>query len=168
MQLVSRFDRYFGRLIQNWPSDWRPAMRAASFAGYQLLPLVLVILAAIALTDHRPRLLVAAVLAGSLTTLSLILKQFTHRPRPQVIELSHWRIDSYSFPSGHSFGSLVCYGLAAYLIGQPVTVAVAGLLILTVGLSRVYLGVHYPTDVLGGWTLGGLSLWLIIELTSLR
>jgi membrane-associated phospholipid phosphatase len=84
--------------------------------------------------------------------------------------VAHMRIHSYSFPSGHSFGATVFYGLLAYLawsrLPHPwnlLVVLLLVLLIILVGLSRVYLGAHFPSDVVVGWLLGGLSLFVIIK-----
>jgi membrane-associated phospholipid phosphatase len=74
--------------------------------------------------------------------------------------------DSYSFPSGHALGSMVAFGMLAYLVTlafhQPplrrLTVALCALLIALIGFSRLILGVHYLSDVLGGYALG--AAWL--------
>jgi len=98
------------------------------------------------------------------------LKMSFHRMRPEPyfgVPLP----SSYSFPSGHAFSSFCCYGmivalLSAHLINHRARVSlwVAGVfLILIVGLSRIYLGVHYPSDVLGGWAaaLAWISFLLV-------
>jgi undecaprenyl-diphosphatase len=102
---------------------------------------------------------VVAVLCGLL--LSEAAKFGVHRPRPDVawraIALPH----SGSFPSGHSFIAMALFGGLALIgprrrpVGVRALAAVAGFgLAFLIGISRPYLGVHYPTDVLGGWTLG--------------
>ena len=81
---------------------------------------------------------------------------------------------SYSFPSGHALGSLCFYGVAAFMIvrhsdSRWVRIAVssaAAVLILAIGFSRVYLGVHYPSDVLGGYFVG--VIWLSAVMLSER
>jgi membrane-associated phospholipid phosphatase len=102
-------------------------------------------------------LLTTVVLIGPLTTL---LKNFFGRVRPPF-EHGGAQYDTLSFPSGHSSGiaTLVTAGL---VLAWPLLSArarrlwlVAGVvLVLIVGLTRIWLGVHYPTDVLGGWALG--------------
>lgn len=72
----------------------------------------------------------------------------------------------YSFPSGHSVTSVIFYGLVIYLIKRhcknekvkKILSAVCGFLALTIGPSRIYVGVHWPTDVLAGWCIGGAVL----------
>ncbi len=101
---------------------------------------------------------------GGALLLNDFLKQHFHRPRPRV----PWSIGeepTWSFPSGHSLFSAVLYGLlACILLKRGVTplrlsVSMAALLMpLTIGLSRIYLGMHFPTDVLAGWMTG--AVWL--------
>ena len=71
---------------------------------------------------------------------------------------------TYSFPSGHALVSTVAYGLAALIVARlyprlrPLVLAATPLWLLLIGFSRVYLGVHWPTDVLAGFAAGGLLL----------
>ena len=91
-------------------------------------------------------------------------KHVFHRPRPQV----PWSIGdehTWSFPSGHSLFSAVLYGLIAYILlkrrltALRLTLSLAALLMpLAIGISRIYLGMHFPTDVLAGWMTG--AIWL--------
>jgi undecaprenyl-diphosphatase len=110
-------------------------------------------------------LLLAAILGGLL--LSTLLKEVFDRPRPTLVpHLSH--VDSPSFPSGHSMLSAVVYLTLGSLLDRLVQsvrlkfyfLGVALLLSFLVGLSRVYMGVHYPSDVLAGWA-GGLT-WAVL------
>ena len=93
--------------------------------------------------------------------LSLILKAAFSRPRPSIVpHLSY--VHTSSFPSGHSIMSAVVYltlgALLTQLVGKVQLkfyfLFVAAALSFLVGLSRTYMGVHYPTDVLAGWTVG--------------
>ncbi len=108
--------------------------------------------------------LMAVMMVGG-TLLDGVLKLAFHRARPvPYFGLAPPR--DYSFPSGHSLMSLCFYGTAAYLIGvhlnsRAMRVAVrtlAGIIALTVGISRIYLGVHYPSDVVAGFAAG--LVWL--------
>lgn len=98
---------------------------------------------------------------GSLAV-EYVLKSTVHRSRPQYAA-RYLHGHSYSFPSGHTMASTVCYFLLAYLISthpaitrgrQRVAWSIAVVVVAAVGFSRLYLGVHYPSDVLGGLTAG--------------
>src|SRR5207302_4145258 len=113
--------------------------------------------------------LLVATLGGFL--ISGLLKNHYERPRPAVVpHLSY--VYSSSFPSGHSMLSAVIYLTLGSLLARLAErrrlkiycVAVAMLLTFLVGVSRVYLGVHYPTDVLAGWAAGlawAVLCWLV-------
>jgi undecaprenyl-diphosphatase len=125
---------------------------------------------------HAALLLLIATLGGLL--LSVLLKGHYERPRPNVVpHLSHVR--SASFPSGHSMLSAVVYLTLGALLARLVErrrlkiycVAVALLLTFLVGVSRVYMGVHYPTDVLAGWAAGlawAVLCWLVTRYLQRR
>lgn len=90
--------------------------------------------------------------------LNAVIKGIFQVPRPEVIEhLVH--ADDWSFPSGHSQGAMVLWGWLAYELKDKRAYMIAAVLIAGVGFSRVYLGVHYPTDVLGGFLIGFLTLY---------
>jgi undecaprenyl-diphosphatase len=113
---------------------------------------------------YRPGLLMAANIAlGAL--LNQMLKLVFRRPRPEVLKLVEET--GFSFPSGHSMSSLIFFGFAAYLLirygkhrGRYLLAGAIGVLVLLIGLSRIYLGVHYASDVLAGFIIG--AGWLII------
>jgi undecaprenyl-diphosphatase len=97
------------------------------------------------------------------------LKLAIHRPRPAYAATLLHQTSSWSFPSGHAMGSLVGYGMLAYVLlilgvgrgdrsKQALIVTGAALLIVAIGVSRLYLGVHYFSDVVGGYAAG--LLWL--------
>lgn len=105
-----------------------------------------------------------AAFAGA-AVLSVVLKNAIHRPRP-IGAARFLTGESFSFPSGHAMGSLIGYGMLAYLLvvriqSKRLGVGILGLafvLIIAIGVSRLYLGVHYFSDVVGGYAAG--LLWL--------
>lgn len=107
----------------------------------------------------------------------LVLSQYFNRPRP-TFSISFWtQAPGPGFPSGHTFSAVMCYGLLAYLlvpkigsrIWKVMVILTAVLVILYIGFSRVFVGDHYPTDVLAGYGLGvawsGLA-YTLVELIS--
>ena len=104
-------------------------------------------------------LILGATIGGGV--LGLLLKEIFGRPRPDVI-YHLTSATSLSFPSGHSMMSMVLYlSFAALMIRIPYKraikiyiISIALFLSIIIGISRIYLGVHYATDVLGGWSIG--------------
>ena len=107
-----------------------------------------------------------------ITLFQLILKNIFTRNRP--IDINLIEENGYSFPSGHSLTSMAFYGLIIYLIYvsnvrkkyKIIFVAFFSFLILLIGISRIYLGVHYATDVLGGFTFS--LMYLIVYISIIK
>jgi len=110
---------------------------------------------------HRMELIlfVYAVIGSAL--LNQFLKQFFHRVRPDLHRLIE--IGGYSFPSGHAMNAFTVYTVIAFLLwrhipyrlGRGILIAVSAMMILLIGASRIYLGVHYPSDIVGGYFASG-------------
>lgn len=109
---------------------------------------------------------------GIVTILNQIIKFIMQRPRPtefRIIEET-----GYSFPSGHSMVSLAFYGYLIYLIYKYINnkhlkrtlIIILSVLICIIGVSRIYLGVHYTSDVLGGFLISFAYLIIYIELVN--
>lgn len=101
--------------------------------------------------------------------LNRLLKLIIARPRPEVLKIVE--AGGYSFPSGHSMISFGFYGFLIYLayknirtkkIKYPLIISLA-ILILLIGISRIYLGVHYFTDVIGGFVIGFVYLLVFVK-----
>lgn len=107
-----------------------------------------------------------------ITGLNQLLKRILHRPRP-----TEYRIiqeTGYSFPSGHSMISMAFYGYLIYLIYKHVknkyikwiSISLLSILICLIGISRIYLGVHYTSDVLGGFLIS--ISYLVIYISAVN
>jgi membrane protein DedA with SNARE-associated domain/membrane-associated phospholipid phosphatase len=145
------------------------SMQAMTWLGSNasLIPLVVAVGAYFFLRDRtwRPGAYMAAALIG-VTVLHRVAKDVFTRPRPPV-PLHLISVSGYAFPSGHASAAVACWGMAAVVLGigrgRRVKVALwcgAFAIAALVGLSRVYLGVHWWTDVVGGFALGGS--WLSV------
>jgi membrane-associated phospholipid phosphatase len=141
-------------------------MAAATFLGSTpTLPVLFVLTATwLVLRDHRREALFLAVAIGGSFVIDQALKLVFHRPRPQLA-WAHVQPE-YSFPSGHAMNSLTFYLALAIVVWivagrRPgrIAVAVAIVLALVIGVSRIYFGYHYLTDVVGGYAAG--LAWLL-------
>lgn len=115
----------------------------------------------------------AAVTIGLVALVNGGIKRVVDRARPDLLPPILAEA-GYSFPSGHSSSAMVAYGIVAVLVARSprlpgwvrrTAVFACAAVIGLVGLSRVYVGVHFPSDVLGGWLLGGVVVLLFAELT---
>jgi len=164
------FDGAVSHYIQQFRSPELTAlMKLITYtANWQAITLLCMLFLLIPGTRASAGYLLAA--SSLLTTgCNNLLKLLFHRIRPEDV-LPLVSQNSFSFPSGHAMSSLVFYGLLIYLLlrrikNKPASCCLTGLLcvlIFFIGLSRVYLGVHYPTDVLAGWSMG-LCLLILFE-----
>jgi len=176
---VIAFDAKLGALILSWRTPSLTVLLSAATWSANTLTITALVLAAVAVLvwrcDYREALLVALIVASG-TALGTIAKRVTERPRPpataSLVELP----PSYAFPSGHTLAALLLWTVIAFVVlrvareGWTKALAIAGglLVVVLVGTSRVYLGVHWPSDVLASWflgvgwlalTLGGFLTW---------
>jgi len=116
--------------------------------------------------------LIGAVTIGLASIANSSMKLAIARERPELLELIIVE-RGFSFPSGHSALGMVAYGVLAVLVGRsrlPLDVrraVISGLVVLIglIGISRIWLGVHYPTDVLAGWAAGAVIVLAYATLT---
>jgi membrane-associated phospholipid phosphatase len=114
---------------------------------------------------HRHALLLTIVVIGERLTMDA-LKVLIGRPRPSI-DAHPVATHSSSFPSGHAANTMAVF-LAIALIAAPAryrrhAVTAAVVMSLLVGVTRPYLGVHWPSDVVGGWVLGLIAVWIAIH-----
>ena len=150
------------------------AMRIITDLGDDVVLLIVVLAAGVILrrqtSSWRPLLVLLAIAVGAIE-LERTIKLIVARPRPPAA----WRVfheTGWSFPSGHATHSTAVYGSVAYLathirvLGQRRRVAIWVTAIgacFLIGISRVYLGAHWPTDVIGGWILATVWLWIALS-----
>jgi len=171
---LSTIDAPVARFVAAHREPWLTSVfEITTWAGSLAVLIPLVILAGLgrrrAESSKQPLVILAATLAGA-TALSSAIKLVVARPRPEdsLVEAA-----GYAFPSGHATAAAATWLALAVVVGRGATanwgrrvrlVAAALVIAVIVGLSRVYLGVHAATDVLGGWALGGL--WFAAVLTT--
>lgn len=160
------FDTYNGQNGLDW------FMTMISFMGKPaVLSLILGVVMLVTYYRKNLSLLITEAIVLAFVPMFVLLKLLFHRPRPETSYVEQMAVQTYSFPSGHAYTSLLILGFFVFIIWHynpkkwkiP---AMAGLvlLILLIGISRVYLGAHYPLDVAGGWLFGFLALIAIIKL----
>ena len=145
----------------------------AGTIGMPILAATIMVVLALRRRSWTPVILMLTATAGSLL-MTVAGKQLIGRARPPLVDAIPPYEYSPSFPSGHTLNATVIAGVVAYLIilrldtarGRVITILAAGFFAFTVGLSRIYLGHHWFTDVLVAWTLG--AVWLVLVITAHR
>jgi undecaprenyl-diphosphatase len=154
--------------IMRWMGTHRIGWLELAFAQITLLGTGIVVLMIVGvaalflwLTRHKYSALLLLVATGGGIALNNLLKLAFDRPRPQLFPWAATALSS-SFPSGHAMSSTIVYVTVAYLAARLqhrrgarwVTMILAAVVVLLVCASRVYLGVHYPSDVAAGIVIG--------------
>ncbi|MCP2276404.1 undecaprenyl-diphosphatase [Nocardia amikacinitolerans] len=166
--------------LSGWAVDNRngvltPTAQMVSNCGDTLSMTILTVIVCAALLRERDRLraVLIAVTGLGAALIVAIAKRLVGRERPPVADRLAVE-NSLSYPSGHSTGTFVVVGIVAIVLIPKLAHAAARvgaaltavLFIAAVGASRVYLGVHWPTDVLAGWSIG--ALWILLCLAVFR
>ncbi|PLT30664.1 phosphatase PAP2 family protein [Peribacillus deserti] len=172
---LSRFDNHFIDLIQGMISHRSTLiMEFFTFIGSVLFIGIMVLLLAVLFICFKwPRYAAFLVLSSGLGGLfNFFLKWLFKRERPDLLPLIQEH--GFSFPSGHSMGSFIFYGSLAIILAKLshkramnwIAGMIFAVVILLIGISRIYLGVHYPSDVVAGFAAGGV--WLTVCLVGLE
>lgn len=158
----------FDETVLHWMADRQtPLLQKVMFeitllgTGIVLMTMVFVAALFLWLSNHRFSALLLVIATWGGVVINSLLKTTFNRPRPQVFEWGATVLTS-SFPSGHAMSATIAYGTVAYLAARLqttrtarfLTIFVAGLLIVLICASRLYLGVHYPSDVFAGSLMG--------------
>ncbi|PPF87158.1 phosphatidic acid phosphatase [Subtercola sp. Z020] len=175
---VAGFDEPMLNAAMTMRSPWFDALATGytTIAGPIGMPIIAVgVLLVLAIKRHSwtPVILIVAAGGGSVL-MTIAGKDLIGRTRPPLADAVPPYEYSPSFPSGHTLNAIVVAGIIAYLLilrretvhGRVLIISAAALFALTVGLSRVFLGHHWFTDVLAGWVLG--AAWLALVITAHR
>lgn len=148
-----------------------PIVKIITFFGSATWIVIFTIILFVIIRNKRQNILLGTNLC-IVTIINQILKHIFKRSRPTEFRI----IDEsgYSFPSGHSMVSMAFYGYLIYLVYKNIKnkylkwilIVVLSILIVLIGISRIYLGVHYTSDVLGGYLLSVSYLVLFIHITN--
>lgn len=166
--------RIYGFLSNLISEDMTDLMKIISDMGSAIVLILIAVVLLLWLWKKQKLKLYGSMIIVNLAIVSflnLLFKTVFHRERPDILRLV--QVSGYSFPSGHSMVSAAFYGYLIYLcilvVKKPwkqLLSSVLLVLIFMIGISRIYLGVHYASDVIGGF-LAGFS-WLIIFITLLQ
>ncbi|OPH57574.1 phosphoesterase PA-phosphatase [Paenibacillus ferrarius] len=171
---IAQFDQSIISFIQGLESPGITSfMKIFTFIGSTTMVVVITLAAALFLyfvLHHRLELIFLLVMMSATGIINQLLKHYFVRQRPDLHRLIEET--GYSFPSGHSMAAFALYSSLAFLLwrhiasrtGRISLIVLSSFMILCIGTSRIYLGVHYPSDIFGGYLASGfcftLAVWL--------
>lgn len=150
-------------------------MKFVSYIGDKPLMIVIIGVTGVILYlfGRRTEAVIGTLAAAGSTLSGSLIKMIIHRPRPsgELVRISEWLSDK-SYPSGHVLAFTVFFGFLLYWLNRRsihknsthLLSLIFILLIASIGISRIYLGVHWPSDVLGGYMLGIIWLFFTIKI----
>lgn len=172
VQAISGFDNAIISYVQGQESQTlTQVMKFFTFIGTGLpitvISLIIMIVLYKVLNFRRELLFFIGVVIGS-ALLNVFLKSTFHRARPTLNRFVE--ATGYSFPSGHSMAAFTLYGVICFLLWKHaehayfrfILVCCSSIMIIAIGISRIYLGVHYPSDVVGAYLASGT--WLAVSI----
>lgn len=167
-QNINFYDNFIIEKVRNITKAKTTYFKITTNFGSALIMILITVLSLPLLKNKKQSLFISINLISS-AVINTGLKMIFHRQRPLDMLINE---TGYSYPSGHSFVSIAFYGFIIYLIinskiekkKKYIITCLLSLLILTIGTSRIYLGVHYPSDVLGGFAGGLLYLLIFIKI----
>ena len=141
-----------------------------NFASFPFITIAIIII--LMLVKDKSVGIMIAINSINGVIINKILKSIFVRPRPDVLKLV--KQDGYSFPSGHTMAACIFYGILIYLIYKSdfskkiknISITILSILILLIGISRIYLGVHYASDVVSGYLFSLIYLISFISLVN--
>lgn len=167
LELDLNIYKFFSENIIN--DKLTPILKVITHIGGEKIVLVLAVLAIILIKGLKNKLFLLTGVVGT-AGLNIILKHIIQRKRPNINRLIPE--EGYSFPSGHSMMSMAFYGMLIFLIFKYVKntilkwtlIVILTILLSTIGITRIYLGVHYPSDVIGGFVVSLTYLFILTEI----
>jgi membrane-associated phospholipid phosphatase len=161
-------------LVQQRQPRLTAAMRAVTTLGDAWFVVALVVAVTLVLWLRGRRwseTVVLPIASGGAALIVTLIKVAMERPRPMIGEIVA-TASGFSFPSGHSAQAVACYGALAWLVAHLTATrratllawSIASVVAFLIGASRLYLGVHWLSDVIGGWALG--AAWLTVTLSA--
>lgn len=169
---IWKYDKYFAEAVALIPDSLRPY---SSRLGRMTLPsiwaIILCVINVIILLSGYQKLAILGFVVVACIPIGTVMKLLFRRSRPKTIYAQNMKIKSYSFPSSHAYSATIAGGYLALvclaLLPLPVSLiasAIIALFIVTIGLSRIHVGAHYPTDVTAAWILGAAVLYFITQI----
>ena len=167
LELDLNIYKFFSENIIN--DKLTPIVKVITHIGGAKIVFVLTILAIILIKGLKNKLFLLTGIVGT-AGLNVVLKHIIQRERPNINRLIPEK--GYSFPSGHSMMSMAFYGMLIFLIFKYVKntalkwtlIVILTILLSTIGITRIYLGVHYPSDVIGGFLVSLTYLFILTEI----
>lgn len=172
MNLTNGFDKVIYDFIISYKNDGiTNVFKIITDLGDTIAIISILILSLILFKNKiYPKIMTANICC--IVAINQILKHIIRRPRPEILRLVEE--SGFSYPSGHSMASFGFYGFIIYMIYisnlnkkiKIFLISVFSLLILLIGISRIYLGVHYASDVVGGFIMSFICLMLVVIFTK--
>ena len=167
LELDLNIYKFFSENIIN--DKLTPIVKIITHIGGAKIVLVLTVVAIILIKGLKNKLFLLTCIVGT-AGLNVVLKHIIQRERPNINRLIPEK--GYSFPSGHSMMSMAFYGMLIFLIFKYVKntalkwtlIVILTILLSTIGITRIYLGVHYPSDVIGGFLVSLTYLFILTEI----
>lgn len=171
---IHTFDDTIDQHIEKWPGWLELPMTVISFFGQPIITVgTLVGIGIFGISNQQNDLIIATIIGIITIVINSLLKIGIGRDRPKTKYAANMWIDTFSFPSGHSCGAVVAFGLLTYLLLPYISPFLAFIVIIlclslitAIGISRVYLGAHYASDVIGGWIIGSIRMLTIFVIKS--
>ncbi|MCM3566926.1 phosphatase PAP2 family protein [Neobacillus mesonae] len=163
---IAGFDKTIIASVQGLESPGlTKVMKFFTFIGstkFVIILSIIIILFLYLALKHRLEVILFTIVVIGTGIINQLLKQFFHRIRPDFHRLIE--IGGYSFPSGHAMSAFSVYVMLTFLlwrhipakIWRTVLILFSIVMILMIGISRIYLGVHYPSDIIGGYLASGV------------